>query len=116
MELVSCDDPRSHRRSHRHRIDDDLSVPALSRAPSDGRVLGDIRGCGEPEQYPTVRLLLHVLYGGVGGGVFGVDFSLINFKRERDRRLGALGLSMVYGLVLSVFGTQVISKRLLGKN
>lgn len=70
---------------------------------------------GEPEQYPIVGLLLHFLYGGVGGGVFGVGFNLIDFKTERDRRLGAIGLSMVYGLALSVFGTRVIFKRLLGK-
>ena len=73
-----------------------------------------VRG-GEPEQYPIAGLLLHFLYGGVGGGVFGVGFSKINFKSERHRRLGAIGLSMVYGLALSVFGTQVIFKRLLGK-
>ncbi len=73
-----------------------------------------VRG-GEPEQYPIAGLLLHFLYGGVAGGVFGVCFNLIKFKSERDRRLRAIGLSMVYGLALSVFGTQVIFKRILGK-
>ncbi len=73
-----------------------------------------VRG-GEPEQYPIAGLLLHFLYGGVAGGVFGVGFSLIAFTNERDRRLGAIGLSAVYGLALSVFGTQVIFKRMLGK-
>ena len=72
-----------------------------------------VRG-GEPEQYPIAGLLLHFLYGGVAGGVFGVGVSQIAFKSERNRRLGAIGLSMVYGLALSVFGTQVILKRLLG--
>lgn len=73
-----------------------------------------VRG-GEPEQYPIAGLLLHFVYGGVAGGVFGAGFNAIDFKSERDRRLGAIGLSMVYGIALSVFGTRVIFKRLLGE-
>lgn len=73
-----------------------------------------VRG-GEPEQYPAAGLLLHFLYGGVGGGVFGLCFSLFDFRSERDRRLGAIGLSLGYGAVLSVFGTRVMLRRLLGE-
>ncbi len=40
---------------------------------------------------------------------------MIDFKSKRDRCLGAIGLSMVYGLALSVFGTRVIFKQLLGE-
>ena len=89
--------------------------PLFRALPPTAEFWATFVGGGEPEEYPVVGLLLHVLYGSVGGAVFGAGFSLINFKSERDRRLGALALSTVYGLALSVFGTQVIFKRLLGK-
>lgn len=71
-----------------------------------------VRG-GEPEEYPLAGLVLHFVYGGTAGGLFGVAFSHITFRSERDRRLGAIFLSLVYGLVLSVFGSRVLLNRLL---
>jgi hypothetical protein len=68
---------------------------------------------GEPEESAGAGLLLHFLYGGVAGGLFGIGFSLLDFRTERNRRLGAIGLSLGYGLVLSVFGTRVIFEHLL---
>lgn len=73
-----------------------------------------VRG-GEPEQYPVAGLVLHFLYGGAAGGLFGLGLCMIDFRTERDRRLGAIALSLVYGVVLSVFGMQVLLRRLLGE-
>lgn len=71
-----------------------------------------VRG-GEPEQYPVAGMLLHFLYGGAAGGVFALGFNRITFRSERDRRLGAIGLSLAYGVALSLFGTRVLFKYLL---
>lgn len=68
---------------------------------------------GEPEQYPLAGLVLHFLYGGVAGGVFGLVFGQFRFRSERDRRLASIVLSLGYGLVLSVFGTRVVFRHLL---
>jgi len=68
---------------------------------------------GEPEQYPAKGLLLHLLYGGVGGGIFGLGFSLVDVRTERNRRFSAVALSVAYSIALSVFGTRVIFRRLL---
>lgn len=73
-----------------------------------------VRG-GEPEQYPVAALVLHFAYGGAAGGVFGLAFSQLSFRTERGRRLWALGLSLAYGLALSVFGSRVLLSRLLGE-
>lgn len=70
-------------------------------------------GNGDTEAYPGTGLILHFLYGAAAGGLFGVVISLLDFRSERQRSLGAIGLSLVYGLVLSVFGTRVIFQRLL---
>ncbi len=72
-------------------------------------------GGGKPEQYPIVGMLLHFGYGGAAGGVFGIGFNRIDFSIERDRRLGAIVLSLVYGIALSGFGTRVVLGRLLGE-
>lgn len=68
---------------------------------------------GEPEEYPGAGLVLHFLYGSAAGGLFGIGFSLLDFRSERSRRLGAIGLTFGYGLLLSVFGTRVVFRRLL---
>lgn len=73
-----------------------------------------VRG-GEPEQYPVAGLVLHFAYGATAGGVFGLVFSQLSFRSERDRRLWAIGLSLAYGLALSVFGSRVLLSRLLGE-
>lgn len=73
-----------------------------------------VRG-GEPEEYPIAGLVLHFFYGGAAGGAFGLVFSMIDFRSERDQRLGAIVLSLVYGAFLSVFGMRVLVQRLLGE-
>ncbi len=70
-------------------------------------------GGGDPEAYPGTGLLLHFLYGGAAGGLFGAGVSLLEFRSERHRHLATIGLSLVYGLALSVLGTRFIFRYLL---
>ena len=88
--------------------------PVFRALPPTSEFWATLRG-GEPEQYPLLGLLLHFGYGGAAGGVFGFLFSQIAFRTERERRLGAIGLSLGYGLFLSVVGTRLIFKRILGE-
>lgn len=68
---------------------------------------------GEAEQYPVEGLLLHFAYGGVAGGLFGLAFSPLDVRTERSRRFVAVALAVGYSLLLSVFGTRVVFRRLL---
>lgn len=70
---------------------------------------------GEPEQYPVEGLVLHFLYGGVAGGLLGLAFSLVDVRTARTRRFTAVALAVGYSLLLSVFGTRVVFRRLLGE-
>lgn len=70
-------------------------------------------GDGDTEAYPGVGLLLHFLYGGVAGGLFGVGAGLLSFRSERERGLGVIGLAFAYGLGLSGFGTRFVFPHLL---
>lgn len=87
--------------------------PVFRALPPTSEFWATFVRAGEPEEYPATGLVLHFAYGGVAGGVFGFLFSLIEFRSRRNRRLGAIALSLVYGMVLSVFGSRVLLGRLL---
>lgn len=70
-------------------------------------------GGGDTETYPAVGLLLHLLYGGAAGGLFGVGVGLLSFRNERERRLRVIGLALAYGFALSAFGTRFVFRFLL---
>lgn len=87
--------------------------PLFRALPPTAEFWAKYVGGGEPEEYFSEGLVLHFLYGAAAGGLFGAAFSRMRFRTERGRRLGAIGLSLGYGVVLSVFGTRVVFKRLL---
>lgn len=70
-------------------------------------------GGDDAEAHLTVGLVLHFLYGGIAGGLFGVGISLLEFRSERERNLGVIGLALAYGLALSAFGTRFVFRYLL---
>lgn len=69
---------------------------------------------GEPEEYLVQGLLLHLLYGTLGGGVFGVLLGPYLSGTEADRERRATALGAVYGALLSAFGVSVVLERVLG--
>ncbi|MBP1987443.1 hypothetical protein [Halolamina salifodinae] len=70
---------------------------------------------GRAEEYPIEGLALHLLYGGAAGGLLGLAFSLVDVRTARSRRFTAVTLAVGYSLLLSVFGTRVVFRRLLGE-
>jgi hypothetical protein len=89
--------------------------PAFRALPPTSEFWAMYVAGGEPEQYPVEGLILHFLYGGAAGGLLGLAFSLVDVRTARSRRFGALGLAVGYSLLLSVFGTRVVFRRLLGE-
>jgi len=87
--------------------------PLFRALPPTAEFWSTYVGSGEPEEYVLEGLVLHFLYGGIAGGLFGAAFSRIPFRSERNQRLGAIGLSLGYGLALSIFGTRIVFKRFL---
>lgn len=71
-----------------------------------------IRG-GEPEDYPIMGLVLHLLYGTSAGVVFGVLFAIQTAERSIEPEQRGLLWGTVFGLVLSAFGSQVMLKQIL---
>lgn len=87
--------------------------PVFRAVPPTADFWGKYVRSGDAEAYPGIGLLLHFLYGAVGGGLFGVLLSQLGGLADSERGLRVIGLSLVYGLVLSVFGTRVIFPYLL---
>jgi len=87
--------------------------PVFRALPPTAEFWATYVGGGDPEEYPRAGLVLHFVYGGAAGGLFGVGVSLVNFRTERRRRIGSIGLALAYGLLLSVFGTRVVVRHLL---
>lgn len=72
-------------------------------------------GGGEAEQYLFEGLFLHFLYGVFAGGLFGSFFSTLDARMTFDREPFALVSGLLYGLVLSVVGTRIIFRYVLGR-
>lgn len=83
-------------------------LPIFRGLPPTAEFWATYVGLGEAEQFPLVGWLLHFLYGGVGGTVFGLLFQRIDFGSERERRIGGTLLAFLYGAFLSVFGSRVL--------
>lgn len=90
--------------------------PVFRALPPTAEFWAKYVGDGDPESYFGTGLLLHFLYGGAAGGLFGAGVRLLDFRNERVRRLATIGLALVYGLGLSVFGTRVLFRYLLDED
>lgn len=67
------------------------------------------------EEHFGPGLVLHLLYGVVGGAVFGLLTSFVDVRDPTDReRLSVFG-GLAYGLALSAFGARVVFVYLLGR-
>ena len=88
-------------------------MPISASLPPTADFLARYLG-GDPEEYGLSAFVLHVVYGVAGGGFFG----LLVFGRGGGSRAGIelrdITLGLGYSLVLSLFGSRVVLKRLVG--
>lgn len=88
-------------------------MPVSESLPPTGPFLAKLLG-GEPDDYPVAALALHLGYGSLAGGVYGLlrggDRPSSTTASERRGMLSGLA----YGSALSVFGVRAVLGRLLG--
>lgn len=70
-------------------------------------------GSGDPEDYPVIALVLHLLYGVTSGIMFALLTPGRGDSEEVAESKGAV-LGTVYGIVLSIFGSRIVLERVLG--
>lgn len=88
-------------------------APVFRALPPTAEFWSTYLGDEGPEHYPLKGLVLHFLYGTVGGAAFGPAFESLDRNVRIDRDPIALVAGVVYGLVLSVVGTRVIFQHVL---
>ena len=89
-------------------------APIARSLPPTAEALGQYLD-GDPEDYRVASLLLHALYGTVGGLFFAPLFSLVVGETDEPETVG-LFVGAAYGLVLSILGERALLSRLLGRN
>ena len=88
-------------------------MPTSRSLPPTANFWAKFVASGDPEDYPAVGLVLHLLYG-VGAGVV---FAMVSPGRGEPDALAETKdalLGTAYGVGLSLFGSQVILEGLIG--
>jgi len=88
-------------------------LPIMRSPPPSANFWARHVGRGDTDDYPGIGLLLHLLYGTSGGAVFGGLFALLSAERAIEPEQRGIVWGSVFGMVLSVFGTQVVLNGLL---
>ncbi len=88
-------------------------LPIMRSLPPSANFWARYVGQGDTDDYPGIGLLLHLLYGTSGGAVFGGLFALLSAERAIEPEQRGIVWGSVFGMVLSVFGTQVVLNEVL---
>ncbi|UPV72797.1 hypothetical protein M0R89_09565 [Halorussus limi] len=95
-------------------------LPISRSLPPTARFWATYVGGGDEDDYPVQALVLHLLYGTIGGAAFGAMGALLDVTPSDDpdteARREEVGLlaGVGYALALSMFGERVVLRRLLG--
>jgi hypothetical protein len=89
-------------------------LPILRSLPPTANFWAKYVGDGDPEEYRTIGLLLHLVYGAVGGLLFGLGYGRLNLTPGENTEARGVVWGALYGLVLSVFGEYAMLRGLLG--
>jgi hypothetical protein len=88
-------------------------LPIMRSLPPSANFWAMYVGRGDVDDYPGIGLVLHLLYGIGGGAIFGGLFALLSAERAIEPEQRGIVWGSVFGLVMSVFGTQVVLDGLL---
>lgn len=88
-------------------------LPIMRSLPPSANFWARYVGDGDAGDYPGIGLGLHLLYGTFGGAVFGGLFALLSAERSIEPEQRGVVWGSVFGMVMSVFGTQVVLNGLL---
>lgn len=89
-------------------------VPISNSLPPTADFWAHYIGSGDADNYPIIALVLHLVYGIVGGGLFGVLFSRGDGSTRAGIELSDLVRGVGYSLVFSLFGSRVILQWMIG--
>lgn len=88
-------------------------LPIMRSLPPTANVWARYVSGGEPEDHPIAGLLLHFVYGTIGGMVFGGCYALLDENQAIEPEQRGILWGSLYGMALSIFGSQVVLPGLL---
>ncbi len=88
-------------------------IPIARSLPPTANFWAKYIGTGEPGDYTFQGILLHLLYGAGSGVVFATFYTPQETVSEAKQERRGILWGAVFGLLLSVFGVQVVLKRFL---
>ena len=89
-------------------------MPIADSLPPTAAFYAKFVGSGPAEDYPIEGLVLHLIYGMAGGGLYGALPIVDGSGSEADNERRATLAGAAYGLALSVFGDRLILRGVLG--
>lgn len=88
-------------------------LPILRSLPPTANFWAKYVGGGHPEDYNAIGLILHLVYGSVGGAMFGLAYATLDITPGATTEARGVVWGGLYGLLLSVFGEHVMLRRVL---
>lgn len=89
-------------------------LPISQSLPPTANFWARYVGGGDSDQYTVQGIVLHLLYGAVAGGVFGVIVPESGTDPTVERELRDVAWGLGYAIALSAFGSRVMLGRVLG--
>lgn len=89
-------------------------APLFAGLPPTAEFWSQFVAGGDPSEYPVQALLMHFLYGAGAGGVFGAVAAAVDVDLLEGRTVTSMLLATGYSVLLSVFGSRIVLRRLLG--
>lgn len=88
-------------------------MPISHSLPPTANFWAHYIGSGDADSYPIIAVILHVMYGVVGGGFYGMLFSRTDSETRAGIELSDLVRGAGYSLALSLFGSRMILQRMI---
>ena len=88
-------------------------APVFRALPPTAKLWARYVGNQDAEAYLPQGILLHFLYGTVAGGLFSPLFSRLAAGESMKREYVGVVYGLIYGLLLSVFGTRLIFEHVI---
>lgn len=89
-------------------------LPVSRSLPPTANFWAEYVVCGELSEYPEEAMVLHLLYGAVGGSVFAVLFGKFDELSPIPTELDGVLTGILSSIPFSLFGTNVVLDRMLG--
>ncbi len=89
-------------------------MPVSRSLPPTANFWAEYVAGGDLSEHRVEAMVIHLLYGAIGGSVFALLFRAIDARMPTGTELNGLVIGVLTSIPFSVFGTRVVLNRVLG--